>query len=138
MELLRSGGHEVYDFRHPEVEGPAAAPAAGFRWEQTSPHWRTWTTDQYLEALQHPLAVEGFKADWAAMQWADRFVLVMPCGRSAHLEAGYAVGVEKPLAVLLEPGVSPEAELMHRMASLVTASRTELMEWMYSIPKRRL
>ena len=114
VEMLRFAGHEVYDPVHPDVEGPGAPPRAGAGWKQAGPDWRTWTPDQYLAALRHPLAVEGFAANWSAMQWADRFVLVMPCGRSAHLEAGYAVGAGKPLAILLEPHSSPEPDLMHQ------------------------
>ena len=129
VEMLRSDGHEVYDPVHPDVEGPGAPPRAGAGWKQAGPDWRTWTPDQYLDALRHPLAVEGFAANWDAMQWADRFVLVMPCGRSAHLEAGYAVGSGKPLAILLEPHSSPEPELMHKMASLITCTRGNLLKW---------
>lgn len=46
------------------------------------------------------------------MKWADVCVLVMPCGRSAHLEAGWFVGAGKPTLILLENG---EPELMYRM-----------------------
>ena len=130
VEMLRFAGHEVYDPTHPDVEGPGAPPRAGAGWKQAGPDWRSWTTAQYLEALAHPLAVEGFAANWNAMQWADRFVLVMPCGCSAHLEAGYAVGAGKPLAILLEAHTGPEPDLMYKMASLITASRAELGEWM--------
>ena len=135
VERLRFAGHEVYDPIHPDVEGPGAPPRAGAGWKQAGPDWRTWTPDQYLEALRHPLAVEGFAANWNAMQWADRFVLVMPCGRSAHLEAGYAVGAGKALAILLEPHSSPEPDLMHKMASLITCIRGDLVEWMSATPK---
>ena len=47
------------------------------------------------------------------MEWADAFVLLMPCGRSAHLEAGWAIGAGKPTAILLSAG---EPELMYKMA----------------------
>ena len=135
VERLRFAGHEVYDPVHPDVEGPGAPSRAGAGWKQAGPDWWTWTPDQYLAALRHPLAVEGFAANWSAMQWADRVVLVMPCGRSAHLEAGYAVGAGKPLAILLEPHSSPEPDLMHKMASLITCTRSDLAEWMSATPK---
>jgi nucleoside 2-deoxyribosyltransferase len=62
---------------------------------------------------EHTLCYFGFMNDFEAMQWADACVLVMPCGRSAHLEAGYFVGAGKPLYILLSDG---EPELMYRMA----------------------
>ena len=32
---------------------------------------------------------------WIRERWDDTFVLVLPCGRSAHLELGWAVGQGK-------------------------------------------
>ena len=53
------------------------------------------------------------------MESADVVVLVMPCGRSAHLELGFAVGQGKPTIILLSDG---EPELMYKMVrSLVTS-----------------
>ena len=51
------------------------------------------------------------------MQWADTGVLVMPCGRSAHLEAGYFVGAGKRLIILINDS---EPELMYKMGMLAT------------------
>jgi hypothetical protein len=48
------------------------------------------------------------------MKLARACVLVLPCGRSAHIEAGYFVGAEKPLHILLTSRSEPE--LMWRMA----------------------
>jgi nucleoside 2-deoxyribosyltransferase len=47
------------------------------------------------------------------MDWADCCVLVLPCGRSAHIEAGYMAGRGKPVWVL---AVEPcEPELMYKL-----------------------
>jgi nucleoside 2-deoxyribosyltransferase len=59
------------------------------------------------------------------MQWADAGVLLLPCGRSAHLEAGYFVGSGKPLFVLLADG---EPELMYRMATRLCVNLFELID----------
>jgi nucleoside 2-deoxyribosyltransferase len=48
-----------------------------------------------------------------ALEDCDACVLVMPCGRSAHLEAGFAIGAGKPTAILISEG---EPELMYKMA----------------------
>jgi hypothetical protein len=114
---LRELGHEVYDFRHPAHEGPDAGCAGhladGFHWSEINGGWKTWTVEQFVSALDHPLAVRGFRSDFDAMKWADACVLVAPCGRSAHLEAGYFVGACKPLLILADGG---EPELMYKMA----------------------
>lgn len=104
----------VYDFKNPPDN-------SGFGWEEVMTYdpkkEEKVRADDYLEALQHPRAVEGFDADMAAMQWADTFVLVLPCGRSAHLELGWAVGAGKETFILLDGEgaglVTPE--LMYRM-----------------------
>ena len=78
---LREAGHEVYDFRHP------APGNTGFRWSEIAPDWEDWTAEQFREALSHPVAARGFGFDMAALANSDACVLVLPCGRSAHLEA---------------------------------------------------
>jgi len=83
---IRDDGHDVYDFRNP------APGNSGFAWSTIDPGWQSWTWDQYRDALKHPLAEEGFRLDMQALRSAEATVLVMPCGRSAHLELGYAVG----------------------------------------------
>ena len=42
--------------------------------------------------MKHPLAEKQFAADLEALEWADACVLVPPCGRSAHTEAGWMAG----------------------------------------------
>lgn len=118
VRLLRDNGHQVYDFKNPR-EGDN-----GFRWTEIDPNWQTWTPAQFREALEHPIAKAGFNSDFDAMKWADAGVLVMPCGRSAHLEAGYFVGAGKPLYILTTPA---EPELMYKMATRICTSVAELM-----------
>lgn len=108
VRALRDAGHEVYDFRNPS-EGDA-----GFHWSDIDPNWEGWSPEEFVRGLGHPVAQNGFRKDFEAMKWADVFVLVMPCGRSAHLEAGWAMGQGKPTVVFLSDG---EPELMYLTAS---------------------
>lgn len=124
VQALREAGHEVYDFRHP----PAGT---GFAWSEIDPEWVDWDIDQYRSKLDHPRAVAGFASDFDAMRWADTFVLVLPCGRSAHLELGWAVGQGKRTAILLsQDGFEPE--LMYRMVDQLATSLGELLRWVAS------
>lgn len=107
VAALRNAGHEVYDFKNPR-EGEH-----GFHWSEVDPQWKEWTCEQFRNALTHPISRKGFGSDWGAMCAADACVLVMPCGRSAHIEAGYFVGAKKQLVILLEKA---EPELMYLMA----------------------
>ena len=86
VDALRKEGHKVYDFRNPK-DNPG-----GFRWSDVDENWQEWQPEEYIRNLTHPVAEKGFKADLDAMLWADTCVLVLPCGRSAHTEAGWFAG----------------------------------------------
>lgn len=107
VESLRRLGHEVYDFKNPRLGD------RGFHWSDIDPDWQQWTPAEFQAALSHPIANAGYQSDMDAMLWADACVLVMPCGRSAHLEAGWFIGARKPCLILLSDG---EPELMYKMA----------------------
>ena len=111
VEALRAAGFEVYDFRHP------APGDDGFRWSEIDAAWQGWTQAEYVEALNHPIARTGFGLDMDALEGCDACILVMPCGRSAHLELGWAVGAGKYTRILLDTAQPTEPELMYRMAN---------------------
>ena len=107
LATLRLAGHEVYDFRNPKPGDP------GFSWTSVAEGWRDWDMENYRKGLQHPVAQAGFKLDFDAMKWADTCVLLLPSGRSAHIEAGWMVGAGKKL-VIVSPLREPiEPELMY-------------------------
>lgn len=116
VAILRKHGHEVYDFRNPPNR-------AGFAWKDISAEWKDWTPEKFRESLEHPDAIAGFSADYDAMKWADCCVLLLPCGRSAHLEAGYFWGAGKPLHIMLSDG---EPELMYKGATGIHVNLIEL------------
>ena len=88
--------------------------------------WENWTSDKYREQLlKHPDASFGFLADYRAMQWADTCVLLLPCGRSAHLEAGYFNGANKRLIIFIPEKIEPE--LMYLMATDIVLTEAELL-----------
>ena len=112
VAILRAAGHDVYDFRNPRLGDH------GFQWSEIDPHWQQWTLEEFRTSLSHPIAVAGFASDMDALKACDVCVLVLPCGRSAHLEAGWAAGAGKRLINLLADGCEPE--LMYRMAEIAT------------------
>ena len=139
---LRTAGIHHYDFRNPEG-------GTGFSWREVRPAPEIVDTilgpvdnaaripakgtdlvpaAEYLSMVDHPRAIDGFEEDFAAMQRADAFLLVLPCGRSAHLELGWAVGAGKRTAILLDDPVEPE--LMYRMVDLVTPDLADVFRWM--------
>jgi hypothetical protein len=131
VELLRMAGHDVYDFRNPpdagrgEVMG-SRGTGSGFQWSEVDPNWQAWTAREYRDALKHPVAKRGFKSDLDGMVWADTCVLLLPCGRSAHLEAGWMAGQGKRTIVWTCDGQEPE--LMALLASEICVSIEEVLE----------
>jgi hypothetical protein len=133
--LLRGEGHDVYDFREP-VPGEH-----GFHWSEIDPQWENWTPQHYRVALQSPIAENGFGRDMKALRECDACVLVQPCGRSAHLEIGWAAGAGKATAVFFPTDIEPdptfgpsklgqiEPELMAKCADEILIGASELLEW---------
>jgi hypothetical protein len=109
VAALTAAGYDVYDFRDP---APASA-TGGFSWAEIDPDWQSWTAAQFREALAHPRVRQAFSLDMDALQDCDALVMVQPCGRSAALELGWAIGAGRPSIVLLADG---EPELMLLMA----------------------
>ena len=121
VDMLRLAGHEVYDFRN-----PPGGIKNGFRWSKIDPNWQNWTSREYLTALEHPLALKGFNSDFEGMKWADIGILLLPCGRSAHLELGWMAGAGKRTIIWTRDGEEPE--LMALLASQICISLEEVLE----------
>ena len=121
VRALSQDGHQTYDFHNPHP-----SPSA-FQWSEIDPDWQDWQANSFRQALEHPLAERGFQSDLNAIRQAHALVLVLPCGRSAHLEAGWAAGQGKPVCVLLDQQNEPE--LMYKMASHLATSLPELLAW---------
>jgi hypothetical protein len=117
VSVLRSAGHEVYDFRNPDPSDPTND---GFRWQEVDPEWESGeqvSADRWRRMVDQPKALKGFDLDFGAMKAADVVVFVLPCGRSASWECGWMMGAGKPaIVVALEP---TEPELMFREARIV-------------------
>ena len=119
VSRLRMEGHDVYDFRNPPHGG------AGFHWTDVDENAPNWTFAQYAEGLRHPLAERQFAADLEALKWADVCVLVLPCGRSAHTEAGWLAGAGKKVFAYIPEMVEPE--LMYKLFDGVVGTLDDLV-----------
>ena len=116
VQCLRNAKHEVYDFKND----------TGFHWSDIDPDWMKWSAATFRCGLKHPLAERGFKSDFDAMKWCEALVLVLPCGRSAHSEAGWCAGAGKKTIVLLNG--SDEPELMYKMFDHICVDMGEVLD----------
>lgn len=105
---LRSAGLNVFDDWY----------AAG---EIADDSWRDYEKARgrtYMEALQGAAAKNVFAFDKRHLDAASDVILVLPAGKSGHLELGWAIGKGKRGYILLD---SPDRwDVMYQFADLVT------------------
>lgn len=129
VAALRAAGIPCYDFKNPE-EG------TGFHWGEVGVNSAGETYENYRKGLMHPRSEAGFLSDFNAMERSSHGILVLPAGRSAHLEAGWLMGQGKPTAILMFPEVERDRndlytpELMYKMADYITDSLFDLLGWL--------
>lgn len=119
LRMLRADGHEVYDFKNPPH-------STGFKWSDIGLELPC-TAEVYRTTLHsHPRAAQGFNADFAAMRWADTCVMLLPSGRSAHLEIGWMAGAGKRTIILTRDNEEPE--LMALLCDHICINVAEVLE----------
>ena len=109
-KVLRDAGMEVFDDWH------GCGPEA-------DDHWKTYEKDRgrtYIQALEGKLAGHAFNFDKSNLDEADTVVLILPAGKSGHLELGYAAGRGKDTFIVLEPDRDEDRwDLMYKFATKV-------------------
>ena len=122
LNILRLEGYETYDFKHPENK-----ELSSFDWEKLDKECDSWNCSDFRKALNHPETIKAFNKDFQAMQEADFCVLLLPCGRSAHSEAGWMKGNGKKVFIL-DLSENPKPELMYRMYDDYLTETIDLIE----------
>jgi len=112
---LRALGYDVFD------DWFAPGPEADDFWQSYARN----RGQSYKEALGDYHARHVFEFDKFHLDRADAAVLVMPAGRSAHIELGYMAGKGKPVYVLFDN--EPERyDIMYNFATDVFFDTGEL------------
>ncbi len=124
-EQLREATHEVFD------DWYAAGPEADDKWRD----YERGRGRSYPEALSGYAAGHVFDFDRLHLERADAVVLMLPAGRSGHLELGWAIGRGKRGYILLEPE-TPEFryDVMYKFADGVFYSVDELVNALAALP----
>ena len=82
-----------------------------------------------IKFLEDERAQKAFSEDVSRIDWADVLILILPCGRSAHMELGYAAGHGKKIIVYAPAGFSrDDCEVMYGFADLLTYSLAEIYQ----------
>ncbi|BAE83981.1 hypothetical protein [Desulfitobacterium hafniense] len=81
--------------------------------------------------LRDQRALRAFHEDKKWIDWSEAVVLILPAGRSAHLEAGYAKGSGKKL-IILSLGEFPKGEfdVMYGFADILTTQPVEIIKFL--------
>lgn len=91
-DCLRKAGHEVFD------DWYAAGPEA-------DDYWRDYEKNRgrsYQDALAGLAAEHVFQFDMQNLRRASCGLLVLPAGRSGHLELGWLLGTGRPGYILID------------------------------------
>lgn len=87
-------------------------------------HWKEFYQTQgmdYLTALKEPASINVYNFDKRYIDQSDYMVLVLPAGKSGHMELGYQIGRGKHGIILLDGSADEERwDIMYQFASLVT------------------
>ena len=119
---LREAGHEVFD------DWYAAGPEADDKWRD----YERQRGRTYRQALSGAAARNVFAFDRRNLEASSVVVLVLPAGKSGHLELGWALGQGKPGYILLD---SPDRwDVMYQFATGVVESVEELVEELNPVP----
>jgi nucleoside 2-deoxyribosyltransferase len=116
---LRAAGFEVFNDWH------SAGPDAD---DHLRDHYRE-RGHSYEETLHSKAALHIFEFDLMWLDACDAAVMMMPAGKSAHLELGYVIGQGKPGYILMD-GEPERVDVMHNFADGVFTNIEDLISEM--------
>lgn len=115
---LRDEGYDVMD------EWFTPGPEADENWQE----YEKLRGRSYVEALKGRAATNISLFDQVYIDLSDAFVLVMPAGKSAMLEMGYAKGIGKKTYLFLDGNDPERYDIMPGIVDEVVFTEEELLE----------
>lgn len=130
-EIVKAMALALRMFEHHEVDAFCDASSGRFVFSfdrvPNAAHMNAMTM------LKVPMVQRAFEEDKKWIDWADVVLLILPAGKSAHLEAGYAKGSGKKLIIYDSIFPDGEFDVMYGFADLVTDDwdlvKDTLLEW---------
>jgi len=115
---IRDLGYEVFD------DWFGCGPEADDNWQKYE-HTRGRT---YEEALDGQAAHNIFDLDFRNICTSDISILILPAGKSGHLELGFALGMGKKGYIFFPDGEPDRWDVMYLFATDVFFEREDLMK----------
>jgi hypothetical protein len=94
-------------------------------------HWRAYEMAKgscYMQALGGYTAQHIFQFDKKHLDESDGLLLVLPAGKSAHLELGYMVGRGKWTGILLEDKDPERWDVMYQFSDYLFSEVSEVID----------
>ena len=117
---LRAQGYDVFD------DWFGAGPEADDKWQE----YEAQRGRAYADALYGPAAENVFLFDKRNLDSSDMAVMVLPAGKSAHLELGYMLGQGKPGFIYFSEGEPERWDVMYQFATGVAFDMEQLISIM--------
>lgn len=96
-----------------------------------------WKAHQKLKGLSYKEALKGhaaknvFAFDRRHLDRSTHAILVLPAGKSGHMEVTYAkYGVGAKTGILLEPNADPRWDVMYQFIDVILDSDEQVSEWL--------
>ena len=118
-EIRALGPYDVFD------DWFAAGPEADDRWRD----YEKGRGHDLVDALDGHSCNHVFSFDKEHIDSSDICILLLPAGRSGHLELGYAVGKGKHTIICLD-GEPERFDVMYRFASRLCRDREALLKYL--------
>lgn len=83
-----------------------------------------------ISVLEFPIVQKAFEEDKKWLDWADATLLILPSGKSAHLEAGYTKGQGKKLIIYQDVFPKGEFDVMYGFADLITDNFEKVIQYL--------
>lgn len=115
--LLRDNGWDAFD------DWYGAGHEADDKWRD----YERLRGREHKDSLYSYAARHVFEFDKRHLDRCDLAILVMPAGKSGHLELGYFVGTGKPGFILFD-SVPERYDVMHQFADAVFTNNEELIQ----------
>lgn len=115
--LLRDQGHDVFD------DWYAAGPEADDKWRD----YEQGKGNDLVAALDGYAAKHVYEFDLSHLKRCDAGILLLPSGRSGHLELGFMAGLGKKTYILLD-GEPDRYDVMYRFATQCCRTTEELLD----------
>jgi hypothetical protein len=83
-----------------------------------------------IKFLEDERSQRAFVEDKKWLDWADVCILILPSGKSSHLEAGYAKGQGKQLIIYQRHFPEGEFDVMYGFADLITSDSSAVVRFL--------